>query len=466
MTLNKKDARVTAKNYRSHQHVSMDLSTFSHQVVFYDRHRRWTTGKCMSHGSELQSALKLLDAPKVGSTSSAIGRFWHFFAIFSGFCYHFSRLALMFLQLLGAEMALESSAVVTQMDARLRLQRDWAERFRQMSPEKWREVNEKDRLRWTFSFLVCCLDVVLGLVLMLVLHQNWHQLVSFCASLRHWAYSQQLGGKLVPWLLGAPADFKLNRELTSFAGSLFLSMFSLWDLQLPLEVLQVVGILGRSLVYLCAMMGASVALTLLMDMLAMVSLPLFVAYVGTSLCWRMAARSLYSLCLLFQGWKYNILRSRVDHHNFSLDQLLIGVILLSIVVFLLPSLFMFYSCFTAAWLLVLSLHGLLGLLVVLCNFQPICLLLCLWLEPWHHGLTLEMLSRSSQTPVPHLYLQLKPRPAVVMDLFQPVAGAWWSYLQQCLAGALRRLVCGQIWALRSPLKMEMRLPTAKSLDSD
>ena len=42
-----------------------------------------------------------------------------------------------------------------------------------------------------------------------------------------------------------------------------------------------------------------------------------------------------------------------DHHNFDLDQLLIGVILLSIVVFLLPSLFMFYSCFTCSWLLVL-----------------------------------------------------------------------------------------------------------------
>lgn len=71
----------------------------------------------------------------------------------------------------------------------------------------------------------------------------------------------------------------------------------------------------------------------------------------------------------------------------SEDQLLIGVILLSIVVFLLPSLFMFYLCFAAAWLLVLLLHGALGLLVVLCNEQPICWMLLA--DRWHHGPILE-----------------------------------------------------------------------------
>eukprot|EP00438_Fugacium_kawagutii_P012066 Skav235787 [mRNA] locus=scaffold7679:34246:34791:- [translate_table: standard] len=109
----------------------------------------------------------------------------------------------------------------------------------------------------------------------------------------------------------------------------------------------------------------------------------------------MACKSLYSLCLLFQGSKFNILRSRVDHHNFSMepDQLLIGVILLSIVVFLLPSLFMFYLCFTAAWLLVLLLHGTLGLLVVLCNEQPICWMLLAQLRRWHHGPVVEVLEQ-------------------------------------------------------------------------
>ncbi|CAE8659289.1 unnamed protein product, partial [Polarella glacialis] len=63
----------------------------------------------------------------------------------------------------------------------------------------------------------------------------------------------------------------------------------------------------------------------------------FLAYSGISRCWQLFFRSLYTLTLLFRCKKHNVLRSRVDHHNFNLEQLLMGVILLSVIVFLLPS---------------------------------------------------------------------------------------------------------------------------------
>lgn len=465
--------------------------------MFYDRRAsgvfgsHWTSGRApratTSPASLLQSALPLLDAAaemkKEGNSySPKIHRSWQIFGGFCGLYHWFSRLALIFIHPVMKAMAqvgFEGSALLTQAEARLRLQSKWASSFTvAFSQGKWRDMNEKDRLLLFFSFSVCCLDALLGFFLMLLLHLHWDHLLLYLTSLRHWAYSQQLAAHLVPWLMGAPADFKLNHELTSFAGSLFLSMFSLWDVQLPPDLLEALAVSARIFACFCAMMGGSMAVALVMDVLAITSLPLFVAYVGTCLCWRMATRSLYSLCLLFQGWKYNILRSRVDHHNFSLDQLLIGVILLSIVVFLLPSLFMFYTCFTAAWLLVLIIHGLLGLLVVLCNSQPICLLFLFFQAPWHHGASLEMtrLTQAEAVPpvppvhpvpsVPHLYLRLSLRPAKVLDIFQPLATAWRSYLQNWMPkSCLKRLVCGQVWPIRSPIAVEMTLPRAKSLES-
>ena len=123
----------------------------------------------------------------------------------------------------------------------------------------------------------------------------------------------------------------------------------------------------------------------------------------------------------WQGKKHNTLRSRVDHHDFAVEQLLMGVlllagpeshpdilkeqfsfgvvsnrehlekipsltkprrnrrmlsfatpkvILLSVFVFLFPSIFMCYACFAAAWLGVAALHAALALPVRGCNRLP------------------------------------------------------------------------------------------------
>ena len=213
------------------------------------------------------------------------------------------------------------------------------------------------------------------------------------------AIHRQAYGKLadlVVWLMGAPADFKLNKELTSFAGSLFLAMFSLWD-KCASHVPDIAVDALLAFAWLCAATGGvSFLVALLVDLLAVLSLPLFVAYSGTCLCWKMATRSLYTLGLLFQGRKYNVLRSRVDHHNFSLDQLLVGVILLSIVVFLLPSLFMFCVCFSAAWLLVSAPRS----------------ALALWpsgglAAPASGIVTVASIERSGDSPVPHWLLHIR-----------------------------------------------------------
>jgi phosphatidylinositol glycan class Q protein len=49
-----------------------------------------------------------------------------------------------------------------------------------------------------------------------------------------------------------------------------------------------------------------------------------------------------TLINLFNGKKYNVMRNRVDSNNFSIQEFYIGVLIVALIIFLLPTLAMFY----------------------------------------------------------------------------------------------------------------------------
>jgi phosphatidylinositol glycan class Q protein len=51
---------------------------------------------------------------------------------------------------------------------------------------------------------------------------------------------------------------------------------------------------------------------------------------------------LRTLINLFGGKKYNVMRRRVDANNFSLQEIYLGVVMMALIIFLLPTLAMFY----------------------------------------------------------------------------------------------------------------------------
>ena len=340
----------------------------------------------------LESILPLLDVAPLMSESLQVEQRLHaraacLFCCAASACAVSGRLSRVMLGLyrwLVCYSFLERSAAISQLHIRLQLQSLLMICFQSCA----RAPSRAERLALVALISSALMDAFLGAAIILISWLLWSYRSNFCtldsldlllllARLHRWAYEEKLVD-LVTWLMGAPADFKLNRELTSFVGDLFLSLFSLWS-RLVLHALQMlhtpaVAHVLRICCVIAGLSGLSTLLACAMDLLAIASLPLFVAYLGTCLCWKTATQSLYTLSLLFQGRKHNVLRFRIDHHHFDLNQLLIGVILLSMVVFLLPSLFMFYSCFMGSWLLVLAAHYALGLFVSLCNHFPSCLL--------------------------------------------------------------------------------------------
>ncbi len=75
--------------------------------------------------------------------------------------------------------------------------------------------------------------------------------------------------------------------------------------------------------------------------------------------YRFQLTGLLALSRLFRGKKWNVLRMRVDTCNYDVDQLFIGSLLFTILLFLLPTTALFYAVFTGLRLAVIVLKGVL-----------------------------------------------------------------------------------------------------------
>lgn len=120
---------------------------------------------------------------------------------------------------------------------------------------------------------------------------------------------------------------------------------------------------------------------------------------------------LSSLWRLFRGKKWNVLRQRVDSCSYDLDQLFIGTLLFTILVFLLPTTALYYLVFTLLRLLVITVQGLIHLLVDLINSLPLYSLGLRLCRPYRlaAGVKFRVLEKEAGRPL-RLLMQINPLP--------------------------------------------------------
>ena len=82
-----------------------------------------------------------------------------------------------------------------------------------------------------------------------------------------------------------------------------------------------------------------------------------------------------SLFRLFRGKKWNSLRKRVDQTEYSMDQLLVGMLLFSMLFCTFPTVTAYYWLFTASHMFVLAIKCFLESLTIILNCFPIYFLL-------------------------------------------------------------------------------------------
>lgn len=104
------------------------------------------------------------------------------------------------------------------------------------------------------------------------------------------------------------------------------------------------------------MIGSTIQVALIHDVLFLCSSHVFILYTAVAWIYNYILKMLRTLINLFNGKKFNVMRNRVDSNNFSLQEFYLGVLIVALIIFLLPTLAAFY--FLAFIKLVISVLGL------------------------------------------------------------------------------------------------------------
>ncbi|XP_039971555.1 phosphatidylinositol N-acetylglucosaminyltransferase subunit Q [Xiphias gladius] len=222
------------------------------------------------------------------------------------------------------------------------------------------------RANISVSFLV---DVALGMLLISWLYRDNHITMlanTLVPAADHVAKELE---ELLQWLMGAPAGLKMNRALDQVLGRFFLYHIHLWISYIHLMSPFIEGILWYG--GLSACLGLTFALSLLSDMVALLTFHIYCFYVYGARLYCLKIYGLSSLWRLFRGKKWNVLRQRVDSCSYDLDQLFIGTLLFTILLFLLPTTALYYLVFTLLRLVVVLFQGVLHLSVDFVNSFPL-----------------------------------------------------------------------------------------------
>ncbi|KAG6909408.1 hypothetical protein DXG01_000709 [Tephrocybe rancida] len=145
------------------------------------------------------------------------------------------------------------------------------------------------------------------------------------------------------WLDSWPAGLKLNTELSRFYSHTFIGLIVVWGdflkrgvPYLP-AVVYIIGVLSSG--------GITLAISLLLDMLALLTAHIYVCYVISGAVYQRMLKTAGSLWNLFRGKRYNVLRNRTDAWEYDIDQLLFGTILFTLLAFLFPTVLAYYALF-------------------------------------------------------------------------------------------------------------------------
>ncbi|XP_058813050.1 uncharacterized protein LOC131677326 [Topomyia yanbarensis] len=148
---------------------------------------------------------------------------------------------------------------------------------------------------------------------------------------------------LLKTLRGSPIGLKLNAPLNDFFLSCFLYHVDLWwtfliivspairFLFIPLSVL--------------GLLGLSFQLAMLSDLIILISLHAHCFYIYAAVLYRIEIGGIRALCRIVLGKKKNVLRDRVESHEYMNRQLFLATLTFAVLIFLLPTILVYYVVF-------------------------------------------------------------------------------------------------------------------------
>lgn len=211
------------------------------------------------------------------------------------------------------------------------------------------------------------IDVTAGVIFGSYLCDNCESLAqALDALLKEWVVER--AEWVLVWLNSWPAGLKLNTELSQFYVDIFMSIIAFCAL-----LLQQATPYTPALVYFTGILASarmSLALAFLADTLAIATTHLYLCYVLARVIYAQMLATAASLCNLFRGKHYNVLRNRTDSWQYDIDQLLFGTIIFTLLAFLFPTVLVYYLLFAATRLATILAHAILQTLLALLTHTP------------------------------------------------------------------------------------------------
>ncbi|KAG8827019.1 phosphatidylinositol N-acetylglucosaminyltransferase subunit gpi1 [Serendipita sp. 401] len=175
------------------------------------------------------------------------------------------------------------------------------------------------------------------------------------------------------WLDDWPVGLKLNTNLSRALSLSFITLTTIWS-----RLLRPLGPHFPHLVYFLGISGWSgltMILSLSSDMVSLLTIHIYLSYLAATTVCRRIIITAGSLWNLFRGKRYNVLQQRLDSWDYSLDQLLLGTMLFTLVTFLSPTIVVYYALFSGARLAVIMMHAGLETLLAFMNHFPLFVLM-------------------------------------------------------------------------------------------
>lgn len=283
------------------------------------------------------------------------------------------------------------SATAQQVEIRLLQFCYWPMQYVTLRQRKndWDSVttSHPDYIRFYNSLWLVANDVIIGIALGSYIIDNSGWVADEINAILS-RYTVEALQSSISWLMGWPAGLKLNTELAAFLGDLFLWVIDYWASKLfclrPLSVrypwLTFVGCLETLrpalphiiwFVGFSAFAGASMPIAMFSDLLSILTVHIYSFYLASARIYNWQLTILISLFHLFRGKKHNVLRNRIDSCDYDLDQLLVGTIVFCLLLFLLPTVVVFYLNFAIARMVIISLKASFDTLLSCLNHFPL-----------------------------------------------------------------------------------------------
>ena len=207
------------------------------------------------------------------------------------------------------------------------------------------------------------------------------------------------------WVMGIPWGIKLNTPVNHFLGSHYLYVLSFWRL-FYMEFIAIYMSYIIKLFLLLLPFGFTLPLTALHDFLKFLNLCLICFFVISQRISTLQVSALKSLGRLFMGKKWNILKDRVDTCHYDLNQLLVGTIIFTVLLFLVPTTGMYTLVFLYLRVLQFTIQFLLRISVVLLNKATLYFILNFYATVLKKPVTHARVLINGVEP--HQYVQTKP----------------------------------------------------------